>query len=152
MSISAPRQDDQEPGLSAANRVVPPPDRESRSVLVVDDNSEILALTSEILKKNGYSVLTARDGLGGVEKFAGSGGPIDLVLLDHNMPRLGGFEAADRIREKDRTVPILILSGDDPSELRERCLTAGVSGYISKPFSLKDFLARIGETLNPAGD
>jgi PAS domain S-box-containing protein len=105
------------------------------TLLVAEDNLVNRTLIARILQKQGHAVLEARDGLEALETL-GRGG-IDVVLMDIEMPRLGGLEALTRIRELDRRTgrhtPVIALTAHAMAGDRERCLAAGMDGYVPKP-------------------
>lgn len=112
----------------------------AKTVLVVEDDSNIAELLRLYLEKEGYRVLTAADGLKGVELFR-TGEP-DLVLLDIMLPGLDGWGVCRTIRQSSQ-VPIIMLTarGEERDELQGFSL--GVDEYISKPFSPKILVARV---------
>ena len=107
-------------------------------ILVVDDESRMRKLVKDFLQREGYSVLEAGDGMEAMDIFYEQ--KIDLVILDVMMPRMDGWQTCREIR-RDSTVPIIMLTAR--SEERE----LGVDEYISKPFSPKILVARVGALL-----
>ena len=103
-------------------------------VLLADDEPDVRRVASRMLKKMGFEVMLANDGIEAVEIFGDNKDIIDMVVLDLTMPRLGGREALLRIREITPDIPILLSSGY--SEAR---LLAGSSGFIQKPYTLARF-------------
>lgn len=129
----------------------PRSDGRSRVLLVEDNlvNQKVARLT---LEKLGCEVTVAANG---VEAIDLAEGPIafDLVLMDVNMPMMGGIEATGAIRQLDHRnarVPILAMTGMVFDEDRERCLAAGMDGVITKPFSIADLRERIESLASPA--
>ncbi len=106
------------------------------TVLVAEDNLVNRTLITRILQKHGHVVEEAHDG---IEVLARVGrGGIDIVLMDLEMPRLGGLDATRRIREQEEAsgrerVPIVALTAHAMAGDRERCLAAGMNGYVPKP-------------------
>ncbi len=105
-------------------------------VLVVDDSKVMREMVIACLRgREGLSFTQAGSGLEAIERL--SLRPFDLVILDLNMPDIGGVEVIEFVRGQDemRTLPILVLTtrGDEGS--RERVLTAGASRYMTKPFA-----------------
>lgn len=92
-------------------------------------------LTAALLKERGYSVTFADDGIEATELYAAS--DFDFILLDLQMPRMDGFEAARRIREMEvgrmRRVPIIAITSLVNDEDRERCFAAGMDEHVTKP-------------------
>ncbi|MFZ6027027.1 MAG: ATP-binding protein [Chloroflexota bacterium] len=114
-------------------------------VLYIDDTPDSRTLVSRVLEKE-YLVLEAADALSGIE-LAMDTQP-DLILLDINLPRLGGREAAARLRTLLPETPLVAFSADVSPEARERALAAGFAGYITKPIGdLDEFVVQIGDFL-----
>ncbi|SFS15397.1 response regulator [Yoonia litorea] len=103
-------------------------------VLAIDDSRTIRTLLTMALEEAGFKVTTAVDGVEGVEKF-GQVDP-DLVITDVNMPKKDGFGVIEDIRKGDRnrTVPVLVLTTESGAALKERARAAGATGWIVKPF------------------
>jgi DNA-binding response OmpR family regulator len=119
-------------------------DRVGEQILVVDDERAIVESLRYALEKEGYSVLEASDGSEALD-LARSRSP-DLILLDIMLPGMSGFEVC-RILRKESSVPILMLSAraDEPDRIVG--LDLGADDYITKPFSLREVLARIRAAL-----
>lgn len=113
------------------------------TILVADDEPVNRALIERRLQREGYSVLTARNGSEAVEK-AESALP-DLVILDVMMPEMDGMEACRRIKENEATrdIPVIFLSARDETDMKVSGLTLGANDYISKPFKAEELLARV---------
>ena len=120
----------------------PTPARHAR-ILVVDDNPVNRRVASLILARAGYPVDVAEDGQVALDRIDAEP-PYDLVLMDVHMPRLDGFAATARIRGRDDAkakVPILAMTASVMSGDAERCLDAGMDGYISKPVKAETLVA-----------
>jgi len=121
-----------------------------RKVLVVDDNEINRVLACAMLQVLGYEVEAVADGLDAIEHCKQM--PPDVVLMDVNMPVLGGIDASRRIVELQKTgrvapFAIVVATADDSPETVARCFDAGVSGYLCKPLRLevmRDELRRVG--------
>jgi signal transduction histidine kinase/CheY-like chemotaxis protein len=117
------------------------------SVLVAEDNRVNQVVVSRMLERAGHSVAIAADGQEAVEMYAS--GAFDLVLMDVHMPVLDGFEATARIREmetaKNIHTPIIALTANAMNGDRERCLAAGMDGYISKPVGRDELFDTIAQ-------
>ena len=114
-------------------------------ILVVDDNPVNRRVAHLMLEKAGYFVETAEDGEDALHKLD-AGEPYDLVLMDVNMPRLDGFEATARIRARQdalRDLPIVAMTASAMAGDAERCLEAGMDGYVSKPVRAQALLAAV---------
>ena len=110
-----------------------------QKILVVDDEKLILKFLRANLETRGFEVITAEDGETGL-RLVGEVSP-DLVILDIMMPKMNGIEACQRIREQS-DVPIIMLSARGTSEDKIDLLNLGADDYITKPFILKELLAR----------
>ena len=115
-------------------------------ILLAEDGVLLTSLTT-LLQSRGYRVVAARDGLEALEVAAAQ--PVDLVLMDIQMPRLGGLDAIRQLRTRAATagVPIIALTALAMPGDRERCLQAGADDYLSKPVNLHTLLAKISEHL-----
>ena len=128
-----------------------------KKILVVDDEKPIVDILRFNLQKEGYAVIEAFDGVEAVEK-ALSLNP-DLILLDVMLPKLDGFGVCKKIREKSST-PILMLTAREEEVDKVLGLELGADDYITKPFSVRELMARIranmrrnsGEELNKNED
>ena len=112
----------------------------SKKILIVDDESAILQTLRFNLERNGYTVATAGDGRTAVA-LAGSENP-DLIIMDIMLPVLDGIEACREIR-KTSGVPIIMLTARDQEIDKVLALELGADDYVTKPFSLHEFLARV---------
>ena len=113
-------------------------------ILVVDDESRMRKLVKDFLQREGYSVLEAGDGMEAMDIFYGQ--KIDLVILDVMMPRMDGWQTCREIR-RDSTVPIIMLTARSEERDELQGFELGVDEYISKPFSPKILVARVGALL-----
>ena len=109
-------------------------------ILVVDDEAPIVEILKFNLTKSGYRVLAAYDGEEGY-RLAASEKP-DLILLDVMLPKMDGFEVCKKIREKHST-PIIMLTARDEEVDKVLGLELGADDYITKPFSVRELLARV---------
>jgi DNA-binding response OmpR family regulator len=116
---------------------------EARRILVVDDEREILEMTSTLLAGAGYVTQTASSGTEALDQLGR--GHYDLVLLDINMPGVDGWEVLRLIRADESLdeLPVMIFSVK--SEMRDKVvgMQEGAVDYITKPFEVDDLLARI---------
>ncbi len=113
---------------------------QTKKILIVDDESAILQTLRFNLERNGYVVATAGDGRTAVA-LAGSERP-DLIIMDIMLPVLDGIEACKEIR-KTSGVPIIMLTARDQEIDKVLALELGADDYVTKPFSLHEFLARV---------
>src|SRR4051812_27351438 len=123
-------------------------DRKKR-LLVVDDEPEITLVLRSGLSKHGYDVRVASEGQAALDLFI-AWSP-DLVITDLSMPNMGGLKLCKRLREISR-VPIIILSvkGDEATKIE--ALDAGADDYITKPFAMGEFVARVRAALRRSSD
>ena len=118
------------------------------SVLIVEDDRNIAELLQMYLEKEGYAVTTAYDGGQGLTKFRAIGP--NLVLLDVMMPVMDGWAVCKAIREESQT-PVIMLTAKGETEDKITGLRAGADDYITKPFEMREVLARIEAVLRRAG-
>jgi len=120
-------------------------------ILVVDDEPQIRRVMRTTLAAHGYEVADARSGEQALEEIRA--GKYDLVLLDVNMPGMGGVEACRAIR-RDSDAAIIMLTVRNTEEDKVEALDAGADDYVTKPFSTPELLARIRAALRraPASD
>ncbi len=142
------------PAVSAAPDVVKAPERESvrggnETILLVEDDGMVRALTERTLKEYGYDVLVGRDGEEAVEIYRGRKG-IDLILIDVVMPRMGGKEAFDRIRELHPEAKAIFMSGYSVDSIHDSfVLKPGIS-FLPKPFVPSAMAKKVREALDAA--
>jgi len=111
-----------------------------KRILVVDDERQITRMLRASLQSSGYEVLTAANGIEGLERFE-SGRP-DLIITDLAMPEMNGLELTQAVRRLDKT-PIIVLSVRDTDAMKVKALDEGADDYLTKPFSIPELLARI---------
>ncbi|WP_291323540.1 response regulator [Desulfonatronospira sp.] len=106
----------------------------AKHILMVDDSKTVRNLIAFIVKKEGFHVTTAEDGLDALEKLYAAS-KIDLIITDINMPRMDGFTFVQTLREQEsfRDVPIIILSTEGQDKDREQGLNLGANLYMVKP-------------------
>jgi DNA-binding response OmpR family regulator len=117
-------------------------------ILVVDDEPNLLHSVAYSLRKEGHEVVTADDGEEALDK-AGSDKP-DVIVLDVMLPGLDGFEVCRRLRATS-TVPILMLTAKDSEIDRVVGLEIGADDYLTKPFSMRELMARVKAMLRRVG-
>jgi two-component system KDP operon response regulator KdpE len=119
------------------------------SILVVDDDPTFRQGLRASLKTSGYDVDTARNGEQALEYIRQR--PVDVVLLDINMPGMGGVEACRRIRAAAPQAGILMLTVRDTEDDKVLALEAGADDYVTKPFQLRELIARLHAVLRRTG-
>ena len=110
-------------------------------VLVVEDDAAILKGLTDNLEAESYDVLTAMDGEAGYALLEKE--EPDLVILDLMLPKLSGYEVCQRARAEGMTVPILMLTAKGTESDRVHGLDLGADDYVTKPFSVRELLARV---------
>ncbi len=113
-------------------------------ILVVEDDRNLLAALEYNLQKESYDVVTAADGIEALESARRE--KPELIILDVMLPKLNGFEVC-RILRKETTVPILMLTAKNDEVDKIVGLEIGADDYMTKPFSMRELLARIGAML-----
>jgi DNA-binding response OmpR family regulator len=121
-----------------------------RSVLIVDDEPNIVRSLQFLMAKAGYDVRVARDGEQALDEIARA--QPDLVLLDAMMPKRDGFDVCQTIRANPRWagVRVIMLTAKGRDIEREKGMAMGADAYITKPFSTKDVVAQVEKLLGPA--
>lgn len=122
-------------------------DKEKKTILIVDDEQHIVDILVYNLEKEGYNTLQANDGLTAVD-IALSQKP-DLILLDIMLPKMDGLAVCKRIRHT-LNVPILMLTAKDEEIDKILGLELGADDYVTKPFSVRELMARIKANLRKA--
>ena len=119
------------------------------SILIVDDNPAFRMGLAASLKASGYSVSLARSAQEALDYVRER--PVDIVLLDMNMPEVGGVEACTRLRALSPRSGIVMLTARDAEDDKVQALGAGADDYITKPFRLRELIARMGAVLRRTG-
>jgi len=140
---------------AAADRTPTGTHSSSLHILLTEDNAVNQRVALRILQKAGHSVAIAENGKVALRMLAEQ--PFELILMDLQMPEMGGFEATALIREKEkrtgRHIPIIAMTAHAMAGDRERCLAAGMDNYLSKPvaaFMLLELVGHYGAKLSPA--
>ncbi len=117
------------------------------TVMVVDDSVTVRKVTTRLLERQGYAVLTAKDGLDAIAQLEDV--TPDIMLLDIEMPRMDGFEVATLVRHNPRIkdLPIIMITSRTGEKHRERAFQIGVNCYMGKPFQEQELLENIHELL-----
>ena len=117
------------------------------TILLVDDEEAVQKLLTYPLERDGYRVVSARDGDEALRRFGEQ--PVDLVVLDLMLPQLDGLEVCKRLRATSH-VPIIILTARDDEVDKVLGLELGADDYITKPFSIREFRSRVKAALRRA--
>lgn len=120
----------------------------SVSILLVEDNPDNQLLAKTILEKQGYRITVANDGIEAIEAFQKSLNSLTLILMDMQMPKMGGLEATAHIRQLEKAnsgpkIPIIALTAGAMEGEREECLKGGCDDYLAKPIKKQKLLSVI---------
>ncbi len=120
-------------------------------VLVIEDNKPMQLVLSHHLNTR-YKVTVFPDGFEALS-YLHEGNVVDIIISDLNTPRMNGYELLDQLRASGffSSIPILILSGEESTDTRIKCLEAGADDYLVKPFNPRELLARINAILRRTG-
>nr|MBA2356092.1 response regulator [Acidobacteriota bacterium] len=114
-------------------------------VLLAEDNAVNQRVAVAMLTKGGHHVLVADNGADAADAIARE--QFDVVLMDVQMPDVNGFEATARVRDRERTtggrIPIVAMTAHAMTGDRERCLDAGMDGYLTKPITFDALMAAV---------
>jgi len=122
--------------------------RGTESILVIDDEVSVCEITRDILSELGYSVCVVHDGKAGIETYRTRQASIDLVLLDVNMPRMGGIEAFEHLKTMNPRLPIIICTGYGRGVIEASRLTGDIHGFMQKPFQLEELAMKVRQVLD----
>jgi chemosensory pili system protein ChpA (sensor histidine kinase/response regulator) len=131
------------PERAAAQAPAPP--AALAAVMVVDDSLTVRKVTGRLLEREGYQVLTAKDGVDALEQMKDVLPAV--MLVDIEMPRMDGFDLTRQVRADPRTrhIPIIIISSRTAEKHRNQALQLGVNAFLGKPYPEAELLMRIGE-------
>ena len=122
----------------------------SNKILFVEDEEDLTLIVADTLRGQGYDVITAADGIQGLEKFKSEGA--DIVVADVMMPKMDGFTMAKEIRKLSPTVPLLFLTAKSTIDDVEQGFEIGANDYLKKPFELRELIVRIKALLRRYGN
>jgi len=149
-TLGSPAQAEREPAEGSPRRAAGRP--KTRHILVAEDNPTNQKLVVALLEQQGHRVTLASDGKQALARAAEE--DFDLILMDVQMPEMSGLEASAAIRERETGtrahVPIVALTAHAMTGDRERCLAAGMDGYVSKPLRPDELFAAIETALAPS--
>lgn len=123
--------------------------KNSHTILIVDDNTDLLQFISEILSPL-FKVVTANDGVEALHLLEMKNQPIDFIISDVMMPRMDGFELLEKLKSHQewKKLPVVLLTAKATTEHKIRALRIGVDDYLYKPFSTAELLARVQNLLH----
>ena len=114
-------------------------------ILIVEDEKNIVDILRFNLQRSGYATAEAYDGADGLAKARGSNP--DLILLDVMLPKKNGFDVCKTLRDEGNNVPVIILTAREEEGDKVRGLEIGADDYITKPFSMRELVARVGANI-----
>ena len=114
---------------------------EKKKILIVEDERAIVEILKFNLAREGYETLEALDGEAGLQ--LGLTGDPDLILLDVMLPKMNGFDICAKLRDAGSTVPTIMLTAREEETDKVFGLEAGADDYMTKPFSMRELLARV---------
>ena len=121
------------------------------TVLIVEDDASLRALSARILEGNGYTVLLARNGLEALAIAAGHDGHIDLVASDVVMPKMNGRPLVEKLLESRKGMSVLFMSGYTDDEVMRRGVLDGRTAFLQKPFTPAQFAKKVRDVLDHKG-
>jgi DNA-binding response OmpR family regulator len=121
---------------------------ENKTILVVDDDQEMVDGLRIVLEKQGYRVITARDGQQGKQQVYNQ--RPDLMILDMMMPRMGGYPVLEHFKGKPDAPPIIMITANEGSRHKAYAEYLGVIDYIRKPFAMERLLESVEKGLAAA--
>lgn len=110
-------------------------------ILFVEDEKDLTLIVGDTLRGQGYEVITAADGIAGLDRFKAEGA--DIVVADVMMPKMDGFSMAKEIKKLSPTVPLLFLTAKSTIDDVEKGFEIGANDYLKKPFELRELIVRI---------
>ena len=118
-------------------------------ILFVEDEADLTLIVADTLKEQGYEVVTASNGIQGLERFKSDGA--DIIVADVMMPGMDGFNMAREIRRLSPDVPLLFLTAKSTIDDIEEGFEIGANDYLKKPFELRELIIRIKALLRRYG-
>jgi PAS domain S-box-containing protein len=120
----------------------------SETILLVDDEELVRDLGTRILRRAGYTVLTATNGVEALELYSLQPGTISLVILDLIMPEMGGKQCLEELLNIDPSVKVLVASGYAQTGPARAATQAGAKGFVSKPYDIRELLKTVRDVLD----
>ena len=122
-----------------------------KRILVAEDDADIRETLKDLLSGEGYAVETASDGVAAISAWKGASEPFDLVVLDVMMPGKSGYDVCREMRAAGSNVAVLMLSAKSEEIDKVIGLELGADDYVTKPFGVRELLARVAAALRRAG-
>ena len=121
-------------------------------ILLVDDSRTMRNIWKKVVTGlDGAEVAEAGDGLEALKEIEASGTPFDLMLVDWNMPNMDGLTLVKKVRETNKSTPIIMVTTEAEKPRIIEAIKAGVNNYVVKPFTPDTLLGKIQETMQKAG-
>jgi CheY-like chemotaxis protein len=117
-------------------------------ILLVEDEKMLSDLLTDILRSNGYEVITAADGAEALEVYRENRERIDLVLTDLGLPKVGGWDLVKEIRKMNPETKVIVASGYFDPNARSEMVNAGAKDFVQKPYVPRDVLLRVREVID----
>lgn len=132
-------------GIAHKATIATPPSPRDVTIMLVDDEPTIRSVLSRALRREGYQIVDAADGIEALDLFEGNlRSPVHLLITDLDMPRLGGIELARHLRASNHVQRVIFMTGDSPTGA---LIDGGHSTLIQKPFNLKVLATTVHEML-----
>ena len=147
LALTAPSAPLATPAPAAPVLVTPESKKTSQVVMVVDDSLTVRKITSRLLEREGYTVLTAKDGVDALEQMKET--LPGVMLVDIEMPRMDGFDLARNVRADARTarIPIVMISSRTADKHRNQAAQLGVNAFLGKPYQESELLQYVSTFL-----
>jgi CheY-like chemotaxis protein len=117
-----------------------------KRILIVDDSFNNLLLLEDLLTEMNYEVIIAHNGIEAIEKVQ-QVNP-DLILLDVMMPKMGGFEMMEKMKESDINIPVIIISAKNTDEEKSKAIELGAKDFLVKPVIISEILEKVEKALD----
>ena len=123
--------------------------KNTKEILIIDDDSRNIFALSAVLKAKKYQCLSALSAAHGLELLNGNNN-IGAVLMDMMMPEMDGYEAIGKMKSDDslRNIPVIAITAQAMTGDKEKCLEAGADGYISKPVNVDELLTLLNQLID----
>jgi len=117
-------------------------------ILIVDDEESIIEVASEVLDRQGYHILASAYGSEAIAMYEKTTPPIDLVILDVNLPDMSGEDVLDRLHDINPHVKVILSSGYNLSEKANALTEKGVRQFLQKPFRMMELIKKVRNALD----
>ena len=119
-----------------------------KTILLVDDEKNLIDIGTSILERFGYRVIPAFSGEQALERLTAEKDRFDLVILDISMPGMGGYRCLEEILGHDPGAKVLIASGYAASGYEQEAIASGAAGFIGKPYKISEMLSKVRAVLD----